>query len=650
MKKFAIILPLFLFVFQTISAQKNILVEIGKHKFTVQEFERIYQKNNSQLAEKNDIKSPAEYLEMFIDFKLKVIEAENRGMDTLASFVEEFKGYRDELAKPYLTDVTFTEAMVQTAYFRSVNEVDASHILILVDENAPASDTLIAYEKILDIRKQFVSGQKSFEELAVAYSEDPSAQNNKGSLGYFRAFQMVTPFENTAFETKPGEVSMPIRTRFGYHLVYTKDLRPAKPDIRVAHIMKMFGNQQDGNGTDETRLKTQIDSIYQLLLKGEDFGQLARDFSDDKRSATNNGEMSWINPSFGVPEFTDVAYALKNDGDFSEVIRTDFGWHIVKRLETRQLPTFKELEEQLTMQVRNDPHRSMYNKLNFLNKLKAQYKYSKNTNNINQLMQLLVENGIDSVSSTVPGEFAQIELFSFAGNKYTVANFVDYLFQKHPESDLIATSNILKELDAYEENTVIGYEDALLETKYPEFGALMQEYHDGILLFSIMEEEVWNKAMIDSVGLELFFRNNPNKFEMGEHFDGLLIECASTETREEIEKILESGETNPDVIKGLMSKADEQTKIVKGRWEKGENPIVNYFVWKGEKPESLNEELVFTHGFTKTEGYKSLEEARGLYVSEYQDFLEKEWINDLRAKYPVRINNKLLKKVKPVSK
>lgn len=649
MKTYLVLFSFILLFATTLSAQKKVLIEIGPKKITLDEFERIYQKNNTQLSDESEIKTPEEYLDMFINFKIKVVEAESRGLDTVRSFVNELAGYRNELTRPYLTDVSVADSMVKLAYYRTVNEVNASHILLTVNENATPEDTLIAYNKIMAIREQYLSGGQSFEDLAKANSEDPSAATNGGNLGYFRAFQMITPFENTAFETQPGTVSMPVRTRFGYHLVYTKDIRPIKPDIKVAHIMKMFANPQAITEEEANRLKVTIDSIYQLVLAGQDFGELAQKFSDDRRSANNNGEMNWIGSSFGVPEFTEAAYSLQNIGDISGVVRTGYGWHIIKKLDIKPIPSFEDLREQLTNQVKADPMRSAYSKTVFVNKLKKEYAYTKNNKAFDTFTEQAKARQIDSLSADLPDELTSIVLFTLAGKTYTMGQYIDFLRSNKPGSIHTDLQNLDKNIGQFEEEAITKYEDSRLESKYPDFAALMQEYHDGILLFTIMEDMVWNKAMSDSTGLELFYQKNKGLFKLGEHYDGLLAECTTIEAKEKAESLIAAGETDPKNIEAQINTENETlVKITKGRWENGDNDLVSYFIWGAQKPASLDETLVFVSGEKKTGGEKTLEEARGLYVSEYQDYLEKEWIKELRNKYPVKTNMRLLKKVKSV--
>ncbi|HAQ20056.1 MAG TPA: peptidylprolyl isomerase, partial [Prolixibacteraceae bacterium] len=350
---------LFILITLNLTAQKKneFIVKIGDQKVGKEEFVANYQKNNTNILDEKDRKTPAEYLELYLNFKLKVLEAQNLGYDTVNSFIQELKGYRQELAKPYLTDVSFNEEMVQTAYHRTKYERKASHLLILVTPEASPADTLVAWNKINDLRKQIVAGA-DFNEMAAKYSEDPSAAQNKGSLDYFSAFQMVFPFEDMTYRTPVGQVSGIVRTRFGYHLIKVHDERITPGEIKVAHIMKMFPQQASEETID--KLKLSADSIWQKATLGTDFAELAKAYSDDKQSAVEGGVMNWFTPTNMVPEFAEAAFALKNDGDISPVIRTSFGWHIIKRLEFRSTPPFEKMRTDLETKIKQNPAISKY--------------------------------------------------------------------------------------------------------------------------------------------------------------------------------------------------------------------------------------------------------------------------------------------------
>jgi peptidyl-prolyl cis-trans isomerase SurA len=633
----------------TLVAQKNTIVTIDGKPVSKEEFEIIYRKNNTNLNDENEVKSPQEYMKMFIDFKLKVIEAENQGLDTTQSFITELAGYRDELAKTYLTDVSITDSMVKQAYYRSVNLVKVSHILIMLQENASPEDTLKVYNKMIEIRNMYLNKEKTFEELAKEYSEDPSTSKESGSLPYFTAFRMITPFENAAFSTKVGEITMPVRTQVGYHLIKIEDLKPSLGEVKVGHIMKKFSNSNEVPAEEDKRDEAIMDSVYNLLQNGADFGKLAKELSDDKFAAQNDGVMKFISQDFGVPEFADAAFKLKNDGDYTKPVRSKYGWHIIKRIEQRPVPSFAEMEVELTKKVKADPLRSKYSKLRFIENKKKEYGFVSYNDNIKKFYDILQSTNSDTLYS-LPENCEKLVLFKFAGKDNTAGDYFKSIYKQYNLS-YILKFKFSKGLDEYTDQVITDYENSKLEEKYPEFKYLIKEYHDGILLFSIMETQVWNKAIDDSVGLLSYYDQNKGKFLFGEHFDGLLIKCVDEDSRKIIEKSIADGVTYPDSLMEIANKDNEKkNKVTKGKWEKGANRYVDYLVWKAEKPRDLKDDLQFVSGSIKESGVKTLDDARGLYISEYQSVIEKEWLKKLHEKYVIEVNEPLLRKVKSIEK
>jgi peptidyl-prolyl cis-trans isomerase SurA len=621
---------IFLAVFSVthlVKAQKNdVLIKIDDTEITREEFERIYRKNNQNLLDQSDIKSPKEYLDLYIDFKLKVVEAMNLKMDTISTFREELAGYRKELAAPYLTDMQYDEKLVEELYQRMKTEVHASHILFRLPENATPEQETAVLKKTRKVRDEILNG-RNFNDAAAEYSEDPSAKTNRGDLGYFTAFQLVTPFENAAFDTPPGEISEPVRTAFGYHLIKVHDVRENQGEIQVAHIMKMF--PQGEPNFDKSLLKQEIDSIYRELLNGADFAELAKKHSDDKRSAIQGGEMPWFSAGRMIPEFSKAAFALKNIGDISQPVETPFGFHIIKKTGQRPVPQLEEVRADIEARIKKDPERSNSTRKVFIEKLKKEYGFEKISRNIEKIKSLNVnENGPENLI-----------LFSFHGNNYYLNDFKKFLQNKN-----ISAGKYSGHLDDWVSEEIIAYENAHLEEKYPEFRYLMQEYHDGLLLFNIMEEKIWNFAAEDSTGLQNYYRKNKNKFKWDERFKGLIITCKNTEIREEAEKYFEA-EMPVEEIKDLINKEEQAIEIESGAWEKGHNSTVDYYVWGGSKPSEFNSDLTFIRGDLIPPEPKTLDEARGLYISEYQNFLEKKWLKELRKKYKVKVNRKLLKSI-----
>jgi peptidyl-prolyl cis-trans isomerase SurA len=632
----------------TLVAQKNTIVTIDGRPVSEEEFEVIYRKNNTNLNDEKEIKSPQDYMKMFIDFKLKVIEAENRGLDTTQAFKTELAGYRDELAKTYLTDVNVTDSMVKDAYYRTINLVKVSHILIQFGENASPEDTLKAYNKLVEIRNMYLNKEKTFGELAKEYSEDPSTAKDNGDLPYFSAFKMLTPFENAAYKTKVGDITMPVRSQVGYHLIKVNELIPSLGELRVGHIMKKFNNPNEVSTAEDEKDKAIIDSIYNLLQNGGDFGKLARNNSDDKFAAQNDGDMRFISQEFVVPEFSNAAFTLKNDGDYTKPVRSKYGWHIIKRLGNKPVPSFEDMEIELTKKVKADPLRSKYSKDKFIDNMKKEYGFILYKDNFKKFNETIQSINSDTIYN-LPDNCKNLELFKFAGKENTAEDYFKTILSQFNLTYLLK-SKFISGFDEYVNQEITAYENSRLEDKYPEFKYLINEYHDGILLFSIMETEVWNKAIDDSLGLEKYYEQNKGKYLLGEHFDGLYVKSVDENSRNLIEKSIAEGITNPDTLMVIANKDGKKNTVSKGRWEKGANRYVDYLVWKGEKPRELKESLQFVSGSIKPNGVKTFEEARGLYISDYQALIEKEWLKQLREKYVVSINEKLLRKVKSIEK
>ncbi len=617
------------FAILTVYAQDDeTILTIGGAKISKAEFERIYKKNNNNLLNESEKKTPEEYLGLFINFKLKVLEAQSLKMDTAAAFINELAGYRKELAAPYLTDIQFEDKMVHDLYDRMKKEVSASHILFMLDKNAPESQVQTVLSKITGLREQIVAG-KDFNEAAREYSEDPSAKTNGGSLGYFSAFQMVAPFEDAAFSTPEGQVSAPVRSSFGYHLIKVNDIRENRGEIKVAHIMKMFP-QGGATAAAKKQLKSEIDSVYSQLKNGADFAEMAKKYSDDKRSAVQGGEMPWFSAARMIPEFSEPAFALKNIGDYSTPIETSFGYHIIKKLDSRAVAPFEQVKGEIENRIKKDPERSFTSKKLFIQKLKKEYHFKENTENLEWLKGKNIGQYPDN---------RNFELFVIDHKSYGLEAFNTFL-----EKENRKTGFYTEHVENWIEAEITRLEDSKLENKYPEFRYLLQEYHDGILLFNISEQKIWDYAAKDSTGLELYFRKNKGKYLWEERFKGYVVVCTSAEAKEEAEKYFAAG-MNSDEILSVMNTDTNKISITEGAWEKGSHPIVDYFVWNAPEPQNFVGENTFIRGDKIPPEPKTLDEARGLYISDYQNYIEKEWLKELKGKYKTKVNKKLLKSI-----
>jgi len=623
----------------TVSAQKKneIVVKIGEQKVSKEEFVANYQKNNTNILDEKDRKTPTEYLDLYVNFKLKVLEAQTLGYDTVKSFIEELNGYRQELAKPYLTDVSYNEDMVKTAYHRTKFERKASHLLILVNPETPPSDTLVAWNKISDLRKQIIAGA-DFNEIAAKHSEDPSAAQNKGLLGYFSAFQMVFPFEDMTYKTPVGQVSEIVRSRFGYHLIKVHDERPTSGEMKVAHIMKMFPQQASNETIAE--LKLSADSIWAKATGGSDFSELAKAFSDDKQSAAEGGVLNWFTTTNMVPEFAEAAFALKNDGDISPVIRTSFGWHIIKRLELRTTPAYEKLRPELETKIKQNPEISKYSDEAFDRKLRAEYQLKVDESNFGKLGT--------SISDTIRIKQMRNDLLvSFANQTISCGQFTDFLQKQNYSPDANNPGiELTALLNKFIHQQLLAYENTQLERKHPDFARVYNEYHDGILLFNISKDKIWDVASTDSVRLQKFYDQTNKKYFWNDRFKGWVIESKNMEIRARLEKMLDEKKVGKQELEDVFNtKTENNIQFRDVAVEKGEDPIVDYYIWSGPKPAGFDETTTFVHGKIVQHEQKKLKDAWGLYSSDLQEQIEKEWIESLRKKYPVEINKKVLKKI-----
>ena len=626
-----------------------IIMEIDGKPVTKSEFLQIYLKNNND--PKYDKETMDEYMELFRKFKLKVAEAEALGYDTVPRLKKELEGYRKQLATPYLTDSSMNQIMVKESYDRVSEEIRASHILLRLNPDVIPKDTLLAYNRLIKMRKEIMDG-KDFEMVAKGKSgsEDPSVKDNGGDLGYFTAFQMVTPFEDAAYTTPIGEVSMPIRTKFGYHIIQVVDKRPARGTITAAHIMVTKG---DNSGAEEegssASAKKKIDEIYMRLKNGEDFEGLAKQFSDDPSTNSKGGVL----PTFGsgtttrmVTNFEDAAFSIQEDGGICEPIQTQYGWHIIKRLNLVPLASFDKMKKELENRVSRDD-RAKRTQDSFVKKLKQDYSYkAKSVRRVNYF-----KNVIDS--TYFAGEFKadQVKknklLYKIDGQKIRQSEFAGFLaktYRTQPQQSVeTLVDNQYKE---FEKSQILGYEESKLEMKYPAFKSLMQEYHDGILLYEVMSDKVWNKGMKDTTGLKTFFENNREDYMWGARYDAMVYECLNMDVAKQVSDMTKNDTiTSKHVIDKINAESQLNLSVKTNKFEVDKTPfLTNANLKKGINPVYSFEEKYYV---VKVEnilpaGMKELNETRGAVTSDYQNYLEKEWLMEIEKKHLVIIDTEVL--------
>jgi peptidyl-prolyl cis-trans isomerase SurA len=659
-----------------------------------------YQKSNKN---KGEIEPIEEYLDLYIDFKLKVTEAKAKGIDTTKAYKNELNGYLEEIKKPYLTAEKVNKALVKETYNRLQQEINASHILIRVDKDANAEDTLKAYQKIKDIKNKFEAG-KSFEALAREYSEDPSAKNNNGLLGWFTAFQMVYPFESAAYQTEVGEVSPIIRTQFGYHLIKVNDKRETLGRIKIAHIMKRFPPQ--ASAEDSIKTEKEIRKVYEKLKSGENWFSLATKESEDLSTKDNGGSLPWFGAGRLPASLETVAFELEEKGEISTPVESPYGWHILKLEDKRGVGSLESMEESLSRRVQRD-QRSELKEVEVIKKLKEENNFKKNKDAYAILK---------SKESLSPSNFKRKELemplFSISNKEFSILDFLNQ-YDSAKKIDL--------ELEKFEKSTLIQYEENNLESKYPEYKFLRQEYKDGLLLFEIMNQKVWSKITEDTIALKKYYEEHKNDYKTEEELkiakivfsdtssikpfkqpiNGAYfpltqqIEYLESKTLEQIkidykknqkvfislvlpQNISESDSiklfkdlnwtfSNMEVVKliysdenkiylQLLSEANELLAKNNERIESASTEKIRtseHSKWSGKKEEDFkvnvdkNGMIEFNYVLKNyPPQQKTYNEAKAELMEDYQKHLENEWLKELKKKYSINVNESVLNKLK----
>ncbi len=630
-----------------------ILMNVAGKNVTKSEFEAIYHKNNNKNTS-NDPKALEDYLQLFINFKLKVKEAETLGMDTSTAFKSELEGYRKQLAAPYLTDNEVNDKLLHEAYDRMKTDVKASHILIKCEHNALPKDTLVAYNKIIAARNRILKGE-DFAKVAREVSEDPSAKENGGNLGYFTSMQMVYPFESATFDAPLNKVTMPIRTRFGYHIILKTDQRPNQGQITVAHIMVKTPNKDAAlKDTSKVDPKAKIDELYAKVKGGGDFAELAKQHSDDKGSAKKGGEL----PPFGtgrmVPEFETAAFALQKDGDISAPIQTQYGWHIIKRLNKKELGSFDELKAELKAKISKDS-RSQNGKESMIAKIKKEYNFKENIKLRDEFIKTIDTTYFEAKwNKSAAAKLNKADLFSIGNKTYGQSDFAIYLENhqsKRPKTDYPA---LIKDMyKAFVNEACLDYEESKLPEKYPDFKALLQEYRDGILLFELTDKNVWAKAVKDTTGLKEFYEANKDKYMWGTRTEATIYKCANEKVADSVRKMLKNktkkNYTTDDILKAINKDSQLNLSIESGKFSKGDNEEVDKSEWKKGISPNLNvgqQIFIIDYENILLPQSKTIAEAKGLITADYQSYLEKKWITSLREKYKFTVNQEVLSTVK----
>ncbi len=635
------IIMLFLTVFSFAQKQSDdVLFTVDVDPIKTSEFIRVYNKNLDLVKDESQ-KDVDAYLKLFINYQLKIKEARRLGLDTIPTYLREFESYKKQLSQNFLTDTKVTDALIDEAYRRSIQDIKASHILIRLDENE--KDTLQVYNQLLDLRERVK--KDGFEKV--------KSENHNGTtvfaeeLGYFSTFKMVYEFENAAYNTQIGDISKPFRTRFGYHIVKVEDKRPSRGEVTVAHIM--ISNKQTDSLMDP---EVRINEIYRKISQGENFEALARQFSDDKSSSASGGILSpFTGGQLSSLEFENMAFSLTNAGEISKPFKTDYGWHIIKLIDKKGIQPLDEVRGELENKVKRDTRSNLINNA-LAKKLKKQYNVMDDSKRMEYFTSIL-SNDYYNRAWSLPANFeANKELFKIGKKTVTYGDFGNHLLAsqrayngKTTPFDVIAK----KEYEAFQENAILKYQEDNLEFENEDFAQILQEYRDGLLLFDLMEKEVWNAATKDTIGLKNYYETHKSDYFWKDRVDAVMATAAKQDDIEKVKDLMQKGKSEEDISKQLNTDAEQKVIFTKGLMEADHQVLPNDL----EMKEGVSKIYQFNDAYhvlminkVMPATNKRFEEAKGKVISDYQNNIEENWLKSLNERYKVEVNAKALKDVK----
>lgn len=628
-----------------------VLFTVKGNPVRVSEFKYIYTKTNQDKADFSEA-SLREYLDLYTKFKLKVQKARDMQLDTVIATKTELEGYRRQLANSYLVDKEVTDKLVREAYDRMQQDVDISHIFIACDRNASAKDTLIAYNRAMNLLKM-VRGGKPFEQVALDSSMDKSVKDNRGNIGFVTAMlpDGYYAMEKAIYAAKPGDIVGPVRSNSGYHVVRVNAFRTARGEMEVAQILVRKGDTPEK----QAMARARVDSAYAALQAGGKWDEVCARFSEDKTTAAKGGYIGFFSINRYQKNFEDAAFGLAKDGDYSQPVETTIGYHIIKRVSRRGVGTYEQFKRALTERVKRDS-RSEVAKQSMIGRIKKEGNFKEYPDVLAQWTAQQTDTLFHTFRWKPDPKRPQTAIMQFGPDKiYTVADFEDYCVRASRDrmrgKGYDVKETIAKLYKNWTDEVAMQFEENQLDKKYPDFKALMREYEEGILLFDATKQFVWDRANTDSVGLEKYFRENlAMKYKWDERAV-VTFYTVKTQDAALAQKVSALAAKKPaaDVLKKFNKKGQpEVVTVVEKRFEKGKNKDLEGKWMAGAMSAVKPDTTAKTINFFKVEAIeppapKALADARGYAVADYQDYLEKQWIEELRRQYPVVVNEDVLK-------
>ena len=626
------------------AAKDPVLMKINGKEVKLSEFEYLYKKNLQQQVNKESLD---DYVKRFVDYKLKVAEAESMGIDTLPRIKRELEGYKEDIIAPFLTDTVLRDQLVREAYERKLKNVNVSHIMLSGGTTPQEREHQMF---MMDSLRNCILNGEDFNELVMKYSIDQSKRNNRGEYGFIYSGMFPYDFEKVAFSTPVGQLSKPFRTDYGIHMVRVNEVKDDEGQVEVAHILKLF--PRGANDSVKQVVKMKIDSIYARVLAGEDFEELARKNSEDRGSAANGGKLPLFGRGRMVKVFENAAFELA-DGEISKPIESAYGYHIIKKYSHKPNGTFEEMKPLIQQQIQQDERATMPIESK-VNQIMKELNYKKNDKLGAYLdTELAKHGGFDSTFVTDVLAKSNEPIFTYAKN--ITVPMSQMAARINPKSKYASNDIARAEIDAMVEpfaRTVIQkhYGDNLVDLN-SDFRNLLNEYRDGTLLFEAMNKEVWNRAKTDEDGLNACYNANPAKYAWDSpHFKGIMI-CAKSDSIMAValaQAAQWQGAPIDTLTTNLNKKFGRNIKMLRVISKQGDDAMVDNIAFGGERVESSYSGYPVYARLTGRviDQPEEMNDVRGLVSSDYQDQLEQQWVEGLRKKYKVEINKKVLKQVK----
>lgn len=616
-----------------------VLMTVGGKPVTLSEFEYLYHKNNAQQSTPQDIE---EYLKLFIPYRQKVAAAEDMGLDKAPAFEKEFDTYRRDLAAPYMVDKAVEDSILAAQYERMKEEVDVSHIMVFFQS---PGKTMEQKKALMDSLLTCIEAGEPFDSLAMKYSGDANSARNGGRMGYIMANRFPAAFEDAAYTVAVGGHSGVIASPVGYHIVKVNDRRPARGQVLVEHILRLTR----GKSPEEAQAqKHYIDSLYTMVKNGASFEAVAAAESEDPGSASQGGRLPWFGAGQMVPQFEEVAFSLA-DSTISEPFETAYGYHIIRRLAGKGIEPFEQARTAIANAISRDERGQLPAKRRIA-QLRKEYGAKAETKALDKLRkQIEAAGGVDSAM-----------LASMQASDMVVARIGK---EKLPLSDIMAqelpngfagdasqqVTQLDEAVDRYLDAAVIETKQRNLMTEEPSYRNLVNEYRDGMLMFEIQDRNVWSKAKSDQAGLEAFFQSHKDNYRWDSpRFKSRIIFAGSDSLLSEVNDYLKANPVAADSLATVLKKQfGKDVKVERVLAAKGENAITDYLGFGGEKPAAQGRWKAYEAYQPKLiDQPEEAADVRGLVITDYQDYLLAQWLEELDKKYPAVVDRKVLGKSK----